>query len=716
MARRIVIQPEAFPVGDPAGLDFRGELNERQYEAATWGAGAALVVAGAGTGKTRTLVHRVAWLVGHGVPPEEIVLLTFTRRAAQQMLTRAASLLDGRCALVRGGTFHAFCLTILKQYAPKLGYPSTFTVLDRSDAEDVVDILRGSFVSRAEGKRFPKKRTLVSVFSAVRNRGKSIEEILESQYPHFLEFSDALSDLFAAYVQYKKEQGLMDYDDLLVLTLKLFDQEPEVRRAIASKNRYVLVDEYQDTNRAQALLVRGFSSVHGNVMVVGDDAQSIYRFRGADIGNIMRFPEEYAGAAVIKLEQNYRSTQSILNLANTVLGRARRQFEKNLFTERPAGDPPGLVPAPDDRVESRFVSQVVLQLREQGIPLNDMAVLFRSGHNSYDLEVELGRKNIPFVKYGGLKLSEAAHIKDIVAHLKVLENPRDIVAWNRILQLLEGIGPKTAGRIVEWVQRGDESPYSIEGGPFSAAYIDSLTRLFSVLQQLRSKESLLATQLDAIVDYYAPILRSRYSEDYPKRETDLEHLAGVAAAFTDRASFLDSIALDPVELTAIDVEEEEQDEPPLVLSTIHSAKGLEFKVVFVIQALDGVLPSSYSVGDQEAMDEELRLLYVAITRAEDHLFLSYPMIQFRRYEGQYFTKPSRFLEGLPETILEPCHLVEAQTSAQQPGSLPTSTPAGALPPGSTNGNADEADSWERDPPEANQFGPNASESPDALPF
>ena len=659
MARRIVISPEQFPVGDPDGLDFRNELNERQYEAATWGGGPVLVVAGAGTGKTRTLVHRVAWLVGHGVAPEQIVLLTFTRRAAQQMLTRASSLLDGRCSRVRGGTFHAFCLTLLKQYATKLGYRSGFTVLDAQDAADVIDLLRGPVASRFKGKRFPKKRTISSVFSSVRNTGRTVDAVLESSYPHFLEFSDALNALLEQYTQYKKEQGLMDYDDLLILTLKLLQQEPSVLREVAGRCKYVLVDEYQDTNRAQALLVHALSSVHGNVTVVGDDAQSIYRFRGADLGNILRFPEEFSGARVIKLEHNYRSTQSILDLANVVLTRAQRRFEKQLYTERGRGDLPGLVPAPDDRFESRFVSQMILALREQGEPLNQMAVLFRSGHNSYDLEVELNRKGIPFVKYGGLKLSEAAHIKDVIAHMKVLENPRDVVAWNRVLQLLEGIGPKTSSRIIEWIQAGEEARYSIEGGPFSAAYVASVSRLFDVLRSLLGKTVSLGEQLEAIMDYYAPILRRVYSEDYPKRETDLEHLAGVAARFSDRSSLLDSLALDPIELTAIDVEEEEKDEPPLVLSTIHSAKGLEFKSVFVIQALDGVLPSSYSIGDSEAMDEELRLLYVAITRAEDQLFISYPMIQHRRYEGQYFTKPCRFLEGLPESILEPCTLVEA---------------------------------------------------------
>jgi len=659
MARRIVISPEEFPVADPEGLDFREALNEKQYEAATWGAGPVLVVAGAGTGKTRTLIHRVAWLVGHGVAPEQLVLLTFTRRASQQMLTRASTLLDGRCSRVRGGTFHAFCLMLLKQYAAKLGYPNGFTVLDAQDAADVVDLLRGPVAARFKDRRFPKKRTIASIFSSIRNTGRSLDSVLESAYPHFLEFLEPLNGLFEQYVQYKKEQGLMDYDDLLILTLKLFQQDPGVLREVASACRYVLVDEYQDTNRAQALLVKALSSVHGNVMVVGDDAQSIYRFRGADMGNILRFPEEYAGASVIKLEHNYRSTQAILDLANEVLTQAKHRFDKRLYTERGKGDLPGIVPAPDDRFESRFVSQMILALREQGEPLNRMAVLFRSGHNSYDLEVELNKRGIPFVKYGGLKLAEAAHIKDVIAYLKVLENPRDVVAWNRILQLLDGIGPKTAGRIIEWVQGAEAPRYTTDGSPFSAAYVASLSRLFDVLGRLRQHESPLDEQLESILAYYAPILRETYTEDYPKRETDLEHLTGVASRFADRASLLDSLALDPIELSAVDVEKEEKDEPPLVLSTIHSAKGLEFKSVFVIQSLDGVLPSSYSVGDAEAMDEELRLLYVAITRAEDQLFLSYPMVQFRRYEGQYFTKPSRFLEGLPDTILEPCTLVEA---------------------------------------------------------
>ena len=665
MARQFIIQSEAVPATDGMDIAYADELNAQQLEAVTWGGGAVLVVAGAGTGKTRTLVYRVAYLVETRVPPEFIVLLTFSRRAASEMLNRATLLLDGRCNRVRGGTFHAFCLTILKKYATKIGFPSNFTILDASDSADVIEGLRGRISVDTRGKRFPQKRTLQTMFSAIRNRGITISELVENSYPQFLEYSETMERLFQAYCSYKKEQGLMDYDDLLVMTLMLFQQEPDVLREISSAIRHVLVDEYQDTNRAQALLVKALSSVHGNVMVVGDDAQSIYRFRGADLGNILNFSDQYSGAQVLKLEHNYRSTQSILDLANHLLSTARRKYSKDLFSEKLKGDLPAFVPAPDVRFESRFVSQMILQFREQGIPLNDMAVLFRNGHNSYDLEVELNRKNIPFVKHGGLRLSEAAHIKDVLAHLKVVENPRDTVAWNRILQLLEGVGPKIAGRIVDWLDAKTEEPFIFNERPFSSSYIDSLRTLFATLREIHSSEIAPSEQLEIILTYYAPVLRRAYPDDYPKREQDLEHLVGLVTRFSDRSSLLDSLALDPIDLTAPLALPESEDEPPLVLSTIHSAKGLEFSVVFLIQALDGVMPSSYSVGSEDALDEELRLIYVAITRAADHLFISYPMIGHRRYEGQYFTNPSRFLADIPERILEPCTLVEADAD---PGS------------------------------------------------
>ncbi|MBT3447868.1 MAG: ATP-dependent helicase [Bacteroidetes Order II. Incertae sedis bacterium] len=667
MARQFMLQTDDDPTLDQMQIPYAEELNAQQLDVVTFGTGASLVVAGAGTGKTRTLIYRVAYLVESGVAPEQIVLLTFTRRAANEMLNRASGLLDGRCRRVRGGTFHAFCLRILKQYASKLGFPNNFTMLDASDSADVIDVVKTSSGAESKEKRFPRKRTIQSIISSARNKGRSIQDVVEVSYPQFVDFTPQIETIFEAYETYKKVHGLMDYDDLLLYTLKLFSQEPGVLREVASQNRHVLVDEFQDTNRAQAKLVKAFSSVFGNVMAVGDDAQSIYRFRGADFQNILSFPDEYVGTQILRLEHNYRSTQHILDLANHLLDSAKRKYEKRLFTDRAEGDLPALVPAPDDRFESRFVSQMILQFRDQGIPLNEMAVLFRNGHNSYDLEVELNKKNIPFVKFGGLKLAEAAHVKDILAHLKVVENPQDAIAWNRILQLLEGVGPKTAGRIIDWVESNGGDQFILEERPFSASYIGSLRALFSTLRAVKKGEASCAEQLEIILEYYAPILRRVYYEDYPKREQDLEHFVGLSHTFTDRGNMLSSLALDPIELTAIGQQPEADDEPPLVLSTIHSAKGLEFKVVFLIHALDGVIPSGYSVGDAEAVEEELRLLYVAVTRAADQLFISYPMVQFRQFDGQYFANPSRFLANISSDLLEPCTLVE-QTENVLPAS------------------------------------------------
>ena len=658
MARRFVIRQEATVERHHLSIDYAKELNEQQYAAATAQGGPQLVVAGAGTGKTRTLVYRVAYLVETGAPPEQIVLLTFTRRAAEEMLSRASALLDGRCRRVRGGTFHSFCLGILRQHAGRLDYPNNFTILDASDSADVIDVIRSGLNLRLDRKRFPRKRTIQSIFSSVRNRDMSMEDFLEARYPQFLEFVEVFEQLGAGYERYKQDHGLMDYDDLLIKTLRLFSEHDGVRRSVATECRHVLVDEYQDTNRTQALLVERFSSVHGNVMVVGDDAQSIYRFRGADFRNILSFPEKFPGTQVLKLEHNYRSTQRILDLANLLISRARNKFDKRLFTERGLGETPVLVHAADSRFESRFVSQMILTLREEGVPLSEMAVLFRNGFNSYDIEIELTHRGIPFVKYGGLKLSEAAHIKDLLAYLKVVENPMDGVAWNRILQLLEGIGPKTAHQLISWIESASDRAFEIDESRFSPRYIEDLKRMFAMLRYIRSTDVPITEQVEVAVAYYEPVLRRVYYEDYPKRMQDLEQFVGLAEGFSDRAQLLSSMALDPIELTALDTETEVDDEPPLVLSTIHSAKGLEYRNVFLIRALDGVLPSSHSIGDADALDEELRLLYVAVTRAADQLFISYPSVQYRRSDGQYFTSPSRFLVDISEELLEPGSIVE----------------------------------------------------------
>ncbi len=661
MARRFVLKKEPAAAPSTLTIDYAGELNEQQHAAATAGPGPVLVVAGAGTGKTRTLVYRVAYLLETGAPPEEILLLTFTRRAAKEMLGRASGLLDGRCERVRGGTFHAVCLQVLRRHAEAVGYPRHFTILDASDAADVIDLLRSERGLHRSQRRFPKKRTLQSLFSAAANRAMEIADVLEQTAPQFLIHLDEIDDLGRAFADYKRRHGLVDYGDLLALTVRLLESDEAARTKVAGACRYVLVDEYQDTNRLQARLVELFASAHGNVTAVGDDAQSIYRFRGADVGNILAFPDAFPGTRLFKLEQNYRSTQPILDLANFVLRRARRKYDKELFTEKTTGERPALVAAPDDRWQSRFVCDMLLQLREEGTALNRMAVLFRSGYNSYDLEVELDRRRIPFVKFGGLRLSEAAHIKDVIAHLRVAENPLDVVAWNRVLGLIEGIGPRTARDLVEWVLAA-EQPYTLAAPAVSPRFEARLRQLGDLLQRMRAGDLPLPAQVELLLQYYQPTLEQVYFEDHPKRTQDLESFAGLAEGRGSRTAFLESLALDPVDLTATDVEGAHKDEPPLVLSTIHSAKGLEFDTVFLIQALDGVLPSQYAAKSDEELDEEVRLLYVALTRAERNLFVSFPTVQRQRRAGDFFTKPSRFLDGVPESLLEPWTLAEEEDS------------------------------------------------------
>jgi len=703
MARRIVLRSEEDPAPadtEQLTIDYEEDLNPQQYAAATAGDGPLLIVAGAGTGKTRTLIYRLAYLVETGTRPEQIVLLTFTRRAANDMTARASQLLDGRCEKVQGGTFHAFCLQVLRRHAPTLDLPRNFTVLDAADAADVVSVLRarGSYGDGEE--RFPRKKTLYNMFSAATNRDETLHEVLARRYPQYTSQHDELKALQKEYRRYKQAHGMLDFDDLLERTLELFEKDDQVRQQVAGRCRHVLVDEYQDTNALQAGLVKQFCSVHGNVTVVGDDAQSIYRFRGADFRNIFRFPDEFSDADILKLEQNYRSTQPVLDLANHVIDQADRSYDKTLFSDDEEGDLPAIVPAADGEMESRFVAQMIMRLREDGVPLNDIAVLFRSSHNAYDLEVELNRRNIPFVKYGGLKLNEAAHIKDVLAHLKVAENPQDAASWNRILQLLHGIGPKTARDLIEWATEVAEDPFDASaGGPFSSRYISDLKALFSTLRTIRDPDLSVTEQVEAVLDYYQPILEKEYSDDYPKREPDLDHLAGLAANYESRQRFLSSLALDPIELTALEQEAAEDDEPPLVLSTIHSAKGLEFHTVFLIRALDGTIPSRHALREDGGIDEELRLFYVAVTRAEENLFISYPMTQYRRSYGEYMTDPSRFVQEVPEDVLEPVQLVEEEAT----DSLEAPDTMTALPEKEDDGTTSPSNQDTRDPSDVDEL-------------
>ena len=624
-------------------LDYERELNPAQFEAVRTLLGPVLVIAGAGSGKTRTLVYRVARLVEEGVPPERILLLTFTRKAAREMLRRAALLLDEKCERVSGGTFHSLAHLMLRHYAHLLGYSRQFTILDRGDAEDAINLLRTALGLADKKRRFPRKETIATIFSKAVNKRVSLEEIVTEEYPHFLDDLEDLSRLFEHYHRYKQEHQLMDYDDLLVNWYRVLKAFPEVRREMGHRFEFIMVDEYQDTNALQAEIVRLMAEDHQNVMVVGDDSQSIYAFRGANFRNILEFPKLFPGARIIKLEENYRSRQPILDLANAVIEHAKEKYTKCLFTRLEGGKRPVLYKARDEADQSRFIADRILELREEGVPLKEMAVLFRSAYHSFDLELELAKRNIPFVKHGGLKLIETAHIKDIVAHLRLLINPYDMLAWNRVLLLIEGIGPKTSKRIMEALREAEDPLKAVGEFPARASYAEGLSALADLFAKLRL-DTPPEEKLNLLYEYYEPIFTRIYYDDHPKRAKDLTQLLAIANKYASLEDFLADLALEPPEASVAELEPLENEDEKLTLSTVHSAKGLEWHTVFVISLAEGRFPSSYAVGREEEVEEERRLFYVAVTRAKERLFLTYPATYYAPGEGRIFSKPSRFLE------------------------------------------------------------------------
>lgn len=639
-------------------LDYAALLNPAQLEAVTTTEGPVLVIAGAGSGKTRTLVFRVARLVEQGIDPQAILLLTFTRKSASEMLRRAAGLLDGRCEQVSGGTFHSFANIVLRRHGQPLGLASSFTILDRGDSEDALGLLRARLGLDRKDKRFPRKQTIAELFSMAVNKSVPLAVLLEESYAHLAEHGEDLEALRIAYETYKRERQVVDYDDLLVKLHLLLSEHDAVRAQLSRRYRYIMVDEYQDTNPLQAAIVRGLASEHGNVMAVGDDAQSIYAFRGADFRNIMQFPTLFAGARVIALEENYRSTQPVLDVANAVMAEAQERYTKVLFTRQPEGPQPLLIAAENENYQSRFVAQRILELREEGVPLSEIAVLFRSSFHAFDLELELSRADLPFIKRGGFKFIETAHVKDVLAHLRVVENPRDAVSWHRLLLLLEGVGPRTADDLATRAIDAADAAAALEavGG---RSYSTALQALAGLLRRLhepgRRPEELLAT----VLRYYEPLLKRIHPDDHPKRLRDLEHFQSIAARYRSLQSLLADMALEPPNDSVNDVLATEEDEGLLCLSTIHSAKGLEWHTVFVIWLVDGKFPSTYSMHTDAELEEERRLLYVAVTRAKRHLYLSYPINMYDRATGMVLSKPSRFLDGIPRTVLRPMQLVES---------------------------------------------------------
>ncbi len=596
-------------------------LNESQYAAVTHGTGPVLVIAGAGSGKTRTLVYRMAHLLEQGVPPESILLLTFTRRAAQEMLWRAAQISDQSCRRVLGGTFHATSNMLLRQHGHHLGFGSGFTIIDRGDAEGIINLLKSSLGLSGAGKRFPSKRVIVNLLSGSINKARPIEDLVFESHIHLSEFIDDFHTIRTHYSQFKTDHGLMDYDDLLVNWQRLLVESEQARQEICSRFQYILVDEYQDTNLIQAEIVRLLAHDHDNVMVVGDDAQSIYSFRGADFYNIMRFPDQFPGTRVIKLEQNYRSSQPILNLTNSIIEKAEEKFTKKLFTLAEGGSKPVVFTARDEAAEARFVVDKINELQEQGIETPEIAVLFRSGFHSYKLEMELTSRYQEFEKRGGLKLTESAHIKDVLSFLRIQINPWDNLSWNRILLQLEKVGPKTAQKILASIREEDDPLQAIALYKAAPAWKKGFTRLTQALSSMRRPELTPAGIFDLVMEYYEPIFEKIYYDDYPKRRRDLEQIKALIGGYGDLQSFVDDTALDPPEAASAETQSENKER--LILSTIHSAKGLEWDAVFVIGLAEGRFPHQNSVPGEQ-WEEERRLLYVAATRARKQLFLTYP--------------------------------------------------------------------------------------------
>jgi len=623
-------------------IRYEDRLNEAQLKAVEIDRGSVLVIAGAGSGKTRTLVYRVARLVEQGTDAKQILLLTFTRRAAASMLKMASLLLDERCQKVSGGTFHSFANATLRRYADLVGFNRNFTILDRSDSEDVINLIRTRLGLHKGEVRFPRKRAILNVISKSINKGCLLEEVLEEDYPQFMEILDIIEKIRQEYREYKRTKSLLDYDDLLVYLKVLLEENDDLRAKLSNFYRYIMIDEYQDTNKLQAKIACLLASEHQNIMVVGDDSQSIYSFRGANFRNIMDFPKIFSRAKIITLEQNYRSTQPILNLTNEIIRYAEEKYSKTLFTEKEGDQKPLFIQIPNENYQSRFIVRKVLELREEGKPLDSIAILFRAGWHSNDLEIELASHNIPFVKHGGLKFMEAAHIKDVIAYLRVVFNPLDSVSWLRILLLIEGIGPKIAGEIILNIVDHEKGLEFLKGNRFKGKkYHQDLNRLFSTLSKIQSKEIKPTEQVGILLKFYRPYLEQKY-DDFNRRINDLDSLARIAERYNKLERFLSDITLEPLEIGQVDAGTKEEER--LVLSTIHSAKGLEWQTVFIIFCIDGYLPSFRSLDSEEDVEEERRLLYVAATRAKENLYLMRPQIEYRGRSSLGFSKVSRFLE------------------------------------------------------------------------
>ena len=647
-------------------------LNPEQLTAARHGEGPLLIVAGAGTGKTMTLAARVASLIERGVRPERILLLTFSRRAAREMVGRAQRLITEDAGRVWGGTFHAIGNRLLRLHGRALGLSPDFTVLDQADGADVMNLLRDELGYSSRERRFPRKDMLAAIYSRTVNAGARLGEVLKRHYPWCLDEGEGIRDIFRAYTERKRQQHVLDYDDLL-LFWKALATSPTTGPQLAAMFDHVLVDEYQDTNALQADILEGIRPAHGprNLTVVGDDAQAIYGFRAATVRNILEFPQRFPGGAVIKLERNYRSTPPILAASNAVIALSPQRHEKMLWSSRDGARRPQLRMCLDEAEQSDAVCRTVLEHREEGVPLKAQAVLFRAAHHSDHLEVELARRNIPFVKYGGLKFLEAAHVKDALAALRILENPYDEVSWFRVLQLPDGMGPASARNLMDTLGVRRDAAAEAAASPLVRFLTEPVAVPKPAAQGIRDLRAVLAdcldqdalppaAQLTRLRSFLEPVIVRAYDSG-AARIRDLEQLELLASESATRGQFLADLTLDPPSSTSDLAGPPHLDEDYLILSTIHSAKGLEWDVVHLIHTADGMIPSDLATGDEDEIEEERRLLYVALTRARDALHVSYPQRYYRRPKGledpHAYAQRSRFL---PDDVIEHFDVVGPQ--------------------------------------------------------
>jgi DNA helicase-2/ATP-dependent DNA helicase PcrA len=694
MSRDYVIEPFRSEIN--LQIDYARELNPQQLAAVTAPPGPALVIAGAGSGKTRTLTYRVAYLLEQGIPPDRILLLTFTNKAAGEMMHRVAGLLGRQLPSLWGGTFHSIGARILRSHADLLGYRRDFTILDRDDAKDLIKTCIAEAGIETKGTHFPKPDVLCEIFSLAVNTHKSTAEILEEQFDYFEQITGLVADVQKRYTARKRATNAMDFDDLLALWLRLLQEHADVCEHYQRRFQFVLVDEYQDTNRLQSDLIDLLAERHHNVTVVGDDAQSIYAWRGANFQNIFKFPKRYPDAKVFKIETNYRSTPEILKVANAAIAANTEQFTKELAPARKSGLKPALVTCADAAQQAAFIAQRVAELPEEGVNLNQVAVLYRSHFHALELQLELTKRNIPFSITSGIRFFEQAHIKDATAYLKLVANPQDELAFKRIAQLLPGIGAKGAEKIwkifsakMEATASSVPNNYPLTrpsatlsppGGerdgargarqvlatalsscaksiPAKAAtawkqFVETISQLEDEITR-KSAAKMLRIVMDAGYDDY---LKENFA-NYRNRLEDLEQLAVFAFQFGSVEDFLTQLAL----LTNVEAEDGDtanRDADRIRLSTIHQAKGLEFDVVFVIMLCDGLFPSARSMETDEGEEEERRLFYVAITRAKNELYLCYPLerASFSKSGGDTMQQPSRFLSEIPHDLLNEWNL------------------------------------------------------------